>query len=77
MYGLPQAGWVSYDKLVKYLASFGYHPIKYMPLLWKYKTHPITFCLVVYEFGVKYVGRKHVEHLANTIKPNYNITCDW
>jgi hypothetical protein len=29
------------------------------------------------DFGVKYVGREHAEHLMACIKKNYNISSDW
>jgi hypothetical protein len=29
------------------------------------------------DFGVKYVGREHAEHLMECIKHNYNISSDW
>jgi hypothetical protein len=29
------------------------------------------------DFGVKYVGREHAEHLIECIKKNYNISSDW
>jgi hypothetical protein len=29
------------------------------------------------DFGVKYVGREHSEHLGECIKKNYNISSDW
>jgi hypothetical protein len=29
------------------------------------------------DFGVKYVGREHTEHLMECIKKNYNISSDW
>ena len=74
MYGLPQAVRIAYEKIVKNLAPFGYHPVKRTPGLWKHKTRPIIFCLVVDDFGVKYVGRKHAEHLTNAIKTNCNTT---
>ena len=76
MYRLPQYGWIAYDKLIKNLALFGCHPVKRMPVLWKHKKRPINFCLVVDDFGVKYVSHKNTEHLANSIKPDYNVPCD-
>jgi hypothetical protein len=36
--------------------------------LWKHDTRPISFSLVVDDFGVKYVGREHAEHLMECIK---------
>jgi hypothetical protein len=29
------------------------------------------------DFGLKYVGREHAEHLMECIKKNYNISSDW
>jgi hypothetical protein len=45
--------------------------------LWKHATHPITFTLVVDSFGVKYVGKEHVDHLIKCIKMKYKLTKDW
>ena len=33
--------------------------------------------MVVDEFGVKYVGKKHAEHLINAIQENYQVSTDW
>jgi hypothetical protein len=33
--------------------------------------------LVVDNFGVKYKGEEHVQHLKNTLKEHYKLTCDW
>jgi hypothetical protein len=59
MYGLPQAGILANNRLVKHLATFGYSPAKHTPGLFHHATRPISFCLVVDDFGVKYVGRKN------------------
>jgi hypothetical protein len=45
--------------------------------LWKHDTRPISFSLVVDNFGVKYIGREHAEHLMECINKNYNISSDW
>jgi hypothetical protein len=45
--------------------------------LWTHDTNPISFSLVVDDFGVKYVGREHAEHLMACIKKYYNISRDW
>jgi hypothetical protein len=45
--------------------------------LWTHDTRPISFSLVVDDFGVNYVGRKHAEHLMSCIKKKYNISSDW
>jgi hypothetical protein len=38
---------------------------------------PITFLLVVHDFGIKYVGKEHAEHLKASIEKHYQISCDW
>ena len=77
MYKPPQSECMAYEKIVKNLSPFGYHPTKRAPGLWKHETRTITFFLVVDDFGFKYVGCKHVDHLVNAIKTDYSITCDW
>ena len=54
MYEQIQSGWIEYDDLVQNLAPYGYHPTKIIPVLWKHDSRPITFTLVVEDFGVKY-----------------------
>jgi hypothetical protein len=53
MYGLPQAGILAHELLVKRLAQVGYHPCQFMPGLWRHIWRPATFCLVVDDFGIK------------------------
>ena len=78
MYGLPQAGRIANDKLVPILANAGYIQSDHIPGLFKHKTRPIAFCLVVDDFGVKYVGKENAEHLAATLETaGYKITKDW
>jgi hypothetical protein len=45
--------------------------------LWIHDTRPISLSLVVDDFGVKYAGREHAEHLMECIKKTYNISSDW
>ena len=39
-------------------------------------TRPISFTLVVDDFGVKYVGGRHLGHLINALRDQYKITVD-
>ena len=50
MYGLPQAGKIANELLVKRLRSAGYHPCQFTPWLWRHVWRPITFTLVVDDF---------------------------
>ena len=77
MYGLPQAGKIAYDRLVQHLNKFGYGPTRHTDGLWRHKTRPILFSLIVDDFGVKTVGREHAEHLLAAIKVQYKCTADW
>jgi hypothetical protein len=63
MYGLPQAGIIAQELLAKRLKEHGYSQSKTIPGLWKHEWCPITFSLVVDNFGVKYVGEEHAQHL--------------
>jgi hypothetical protein len=77
MYGLPQAGILANELLQRNLAKDGYRPMQHTHGLWKHDTRPISSSLVVDDFGVKYVGREHAEHLMECIKKNYTISSDW
>ena len=35
------------------------------------------FCLTVNDFGIKYVGEHHVQHLLATLLEHYMVTTDW
>ena len=77
IYGLPQAGLLANKLLEKRLNKHGYFQSKFVPGLWMHKWQPITFTLVVNNFGVKYVGKEHAEHLREVIKKYYPVTEDW
>jgi len=47
------------------LNKHGYHQSKLVPGLWKHNTRPMQFTLVVDDFGVKYVGEEHANHLKD------------
>jgi hypothetical protein len=67
MYGLPQAGLLANQLLQKRLATHGYAPVTHTHGLWRHKTRPITFSLVVDDFGVKYVGKHNANHLLTAL----------
>jgi hypothetical protein len=77
MYGLKQAGLLANQLLQTRLAPFGYYPARHTPRLWLHKTQPISFTLIVDDFAVKYVGKKHAEHLRNALLRTYELTTDW
>ena len=77
VWGLPQAGILANKLLSKRLLPHGYYECKHTPGLWQHLTRPISFTLAVDDFGVKYVGREHVDHLIKCIKEKYELTKDW
>ena len=77
MYGLPQAGILANQQLVPHLAKHGYIQSQHTHGLFIHTSRPIMFALVVDDFGVKYVGREHAEHLKRTLEEAYTITTDW
>jgi hypothetical protein len=52
MCGLPQAGILAYEQLVRHLSLSGYSPCNHTEGLWRHHTRPITFCLIVHDFAV-------------------------
>jgi hypothetical protein len=76
MYGIPQAGLLANKLLKKHLNKHGYWQSKLVPGLWKHDTRSIQFTLVVNNFGVKYIGKEHAQHLKNALKEHYKLTFD-
>jgi hypothetical protein len=77
VWGLPQAGILANKQLRRKLAPFGYQECKNTPGLWYHETRPITFTLVVDDFGVKYISKEDVDHLIVSLQSNYTLTKDW
>jgi Reverse transcriptase (RNA-dependent DNA polymerase) len=78
MYGLPQAGILANKALRDRLEPHGYYECYHTPGLWRHKTRPILFALVVDDFAVQYTGKIHAQHLLASLKQNYEaVTIDW
>ena len=78
MYGIPQAGILAEQQLISFLGSYGYSPVPHTPGLWRHQWQPITFCLVVDDFGVKYIGKEHADHLIQCLRNHYKaIKINW
>ena len=71
MYGLKQAALLAFNFIKENLAPHGYEPIPHTDGLWRHKTRPITFCLCVDDFGIKYFNKEDVEHLLSALRENY------
>jgi hypothetical protein len=79
VWGLPQAGILANKRLQQklVLVPFGYKEHAKTLGLWYHETRPISFSLVVDDFGVKYVNKADVEHLMTSLKSTYKLTADW
>ena len=77
MYGLPQAGYLSQQRLIKHLAAHGYRQHPHVPCLFKHDTNSCVFTLVVDDFGLKYSDKKDAQHLIDTLHKLYKLHIDW
>jgi hypothetical protein len=77
VWGLPQAGILANKCLRRKLAPFGYYKCINTPGLWRHESCPLTFTLVVDDFGIKFVNKNDVDHLISSIKKTYTLTKDW
>ena len=77
MYGLPNAGKIAQELLKKRLNAHRYRQSKLTPGFWKHDWRPICFSLVVDDFGVKYVGKEHADHLLTVLKQEYKTSHEW
>ena len=75
--GLCQSGALAAKKLAADLKPYGYYKVPKSNGLWKHKTRPISFTLVVNDFSVSYVDRVDAEHLGAALKAHYPMTINW
>lgn len=47
------------------------------PGLFKHVWRPVWFTLVVDNFGIKYIRKKHAEHLLTVLNKYYDMERDW
>ena len=77
MYGLPQAGLLANKLLTTRLEPHGYYQCTHTPGLWRHRSRPIMFALVVDDFGVQAVGKEHAQHLFAALRTHYGLKVDW
>ena len=77
VYGLPQSGVLAQALLEKRLKRHNYYQCIITPGLWRTTWRPIMLCLLVYDFGIEYVGERHALHLKSVLEKHYDITVNW
>ena len=76
IYGLPQAGILAQDRLVKHLATYGYIQAEHTPCLFRHVSNSVSFTLVVDDFGIKYTTAEDADHLLSALRELYIMTED-
>ena len=77
MYGLPHAGIIDQKLIEERLEKHGYLQSDKTTGFWKHDTQPISFTVIVDDFGVKYVGKKHANYLISVLKKYYTVAEYW
>jgi hypothetical protein len=76
-FSLPQAGISAQQLLEENLIKHGYCQSETTPGLWKHDTCLISFSLIVDDFGIKYLGKEHAQHMLDTVRQYYKCACEW
>ena len=76
MYGHPAAGRLANEDLVALLASDGYIQYANIPCFSSHVASPISFTLVVHDFGVKYTNKAGPHALVATLEKKYEVKTD-
>ena len=77
LYGLYQSGALAAKELAADLKPYGYYKVSKTNGLWRHKSCPISFTLVVNDFGVSYVNKADIEHPEVALKKHYPMIVDW
>jgi hypothetical protein len=72
-YSLPQAGILANNLHLSCLEAKDFYEATSTPGLWHHKWRPIQFCLIINDFGVKYVGSDHFTYLLNILKKFHGV----
>ena len=76
MYGLKEAGIITYKRLFCYLQPHGYAPVMHTPGLCTHATLFTTFTLAVYDFCIKLFSADDATQLLDALRNNYSITVE-
>jgi hypothetical protein len=68
IYGLPQSGRLSQDRLIKHIKQHDYHQCPNAPALFQHKSKHFAFTLVVDNFGIKYSNEADLNEFLDVFK---------
>jgi hypothetical protein len=72
-YGRLQAGILANDLLCSCLEVKDFYEVALALGLWCHKWRPIQYCLIIDNFGVKYVGLEHFNYLLSILKKFHGV----
>ena len=75
-YGVSQSGKLANDLLRTRLNKLGYFEAATTPGICRHTWRPIKCCLIVDDFRIEYVGKKHVHPLSQALQEYYEISED-
>ena len=76
MYGHPASGRLANADLVQHLAAHGYAQDANVPCMFAHSKAPISFSLVVDDFGIKYTNDEDIADLVRVLKLKYQLRVD-
>ena len=77
MYGLPQAGKIANELLIKRMRTAGYHPCQFTQRLWRHVWRPVTFTFGSRQFWNQVQGRRTGNPFEKTLEKWCDVTVDW
>ena len=77
IYGLPQAGILSQQRLVNHIKTYGYTECENTSCLFQHQTRHTNFTLVVDNFLVKYDSEHDANHLLSALSQIYSLLTNW
>ena len=77
LWGLPQSGLLSRERLCTHLASHGYLECARTPGLFRHRERNIAFTLVVDDFLIKFKKTEDATHLVAALSEKYALKVNW
>jgi hypothetical protein len=68
---------LAYLYLCHQLKKFQFFASKLPPGFWTYQHRPLSFSLVVDDFGIKYTNVENAHFILTALQEKYKITTDW